>query len=159
MRRRSVPAAPRLAAFLLLVIALALPACNADEPEARYRQEFAWFLAEETALVAELRAWQDAARAPGAKPREMADRLDQRIAARWQRAHERLSLSKLPPGSAMQEHRTLVLEYAVGRRDAYRLLAEAIRADDPALQRRAMFLLRGSNSTLQELNALQAKKK
>jgi hypothetical protein len=150
---------PRLVAFLLLVAALALPACSADEPEARYQQEFAWFLAEETALVAELRAWQSIAMSPGAKPREAAARLDERIAARWEQAHQRLSLTRLPPESSLHEHRALVLAYTAGRRDAFRLMAEAIRANDREMEDRAMYLLRGSNSTLQELNALRATKK
>jgi len=164
--RRASAGRGRLAAVLVavpLVLVLAtFPLRNAAPELAkqiRYERDLNWFVDEEKRLVAELEKWRRDGQSGKLDTKLLANRLELEIARPWQTAYDRMSANMLDEKSPHRPRQDLLLQYIAGRRDGFKLIAEGMRAGTSGKREEGMKRLQDANRALDQLNALNAKKK
>lgn len=136
-RPRWISAAMLMAAVIGLLAHLPTPAYRWSD-EARVQQEIDAFLRKDMGITQEWNRLMWNSRRSGTSFDELARRLDQRIADRYEQSFE--ELAALPDDAALPSaHRLeLLRQYAGQRRDATRELADGLRTRDGAKIREAL---------------------
>jgi len=149
-----------LAAATVALVLAALPIKNTGETyrkDQQYLVDVKWLDEEEKRLAAKIEQWQQLGRS-GSPPAELAERLERDIIAPFQAIHDRLTKNPLDENSRLRAHQALVLESITNRLDAFRLLAESIRTDDPRKLEQAKARVAASAKAIEKLGQLTPKK-
>ncbi len=122
--------------------------------ERRFTKEVHWFVAEDTALVAQQQALLSLARSKSLSDAQFGQRVTQTLVPRWLLAENRLDATTLPPASKLNELRTELLRYAYGYRLGLELLAAAASGNDLQKLTQAQQLLKEASERAKKIRGL-----
>lgn len=154
-------AGPRLAlgmiAGTLVLLGLAWPMAHPTAlvaAERHFTKEVHWFVAEDTALVAQQQALVSLARSKSLSDAQFGQRITQTLVPRWLLAENRLEATTLPPASKLNELRAELLRYAYGYRLGLELLAAAASTNDQQKLTQAQQLLKEAAERAKKIRGL-----